>query len=592
MTVWKNAGLGVKLGMGFGLVLLLSMVAAGLGVEGLSRLGERTEKLQAVAALEKDMLEARRHEKNFIIRGEASYVDKVTAIVKESAQRAANLKGQFIDPANRKQMDELVKGLEKYHQAFLGFVELEGQFKQRLAVTLGLDTEFSRLNTAMAEDLGQAAEAESALFRREILPGYLKMRGALARLGQDKDEKAWEAWQAAGGPVTASLGRLESLSAQGKTAAAGLKTFFSVAGDNAKAIWSLAQAQINADKEMVAGARAVHAVCDQLTSDQRQKMADQKTSVRAWMLASTGLGLLLGLFIAWSITRAIVGPVRAGMIFSQRVAEGRLDDDFRLEGNDEMGRMAQAMQRMAERLREVVLSVRIGADTVAHEAATISQAADSLSSGNSAQAASVSQVSSSVEEMSGNIRHNAHNAQETEKIALAAAQEAAASGEAVTETVQVMREIASKIGIVEEIARQTNLLALNAAIEAARAGEHGKGFAVVAAEVRKLAERSQLAAREIGELAGSSVATAERAGTLLDEIVPSIRKTSELVQEIAAASQEQSGSVESISGAMGQLSKATQQNASASEQLAATSEELSAQAEQLQQSVDFFRIGD
>jgi methyl-accepting chemotaxis protein len=153
-----------------------------------------------------------------------------------------------------------------------------------------------------------------------------------------------------------------------------------------------------------------------------------------------------------------------------------------------------------------------------------------------------------------------------------------------------MKEIAAKIGIIDDIAYQTNLLALNAAIEAARAGDHGKGFAVVAAEVRKLAERSQSAAKEIGELAGNSVATSERAGKLLGQIVPSIQKTSELVQEIAAASAEQSESVTQIGGAMGQLSKATQQNASASEELAATSEELSGQAEQLQQSVAFFKI--
>jgi methyl-accepting chemotaxis protein len=169
--------------------------------------------------------------------------------------------------------------------------------------------------------------------------------------------------------------------------------------------------------------------------------------------------------------------------------------------------------------------------------------------------------------------------------------EAADGGSAVSQTVTAMKQIATKIGIVDDIAYQTNLLALNAAIEAARAGEHGKGFAVVAAEVRKLAERSQLAAKEIGDLAGNSVATAERAGKLLDEIVPSIQKTSELVQEIAAASSEQSESVVQIGGAMGQLSKATQQNASASEELAATSEELSGQADQLQQSIAFFKTG-
>ena len=194
--------------------------------------------------------------------------------------------------------------------------------------------------------------------------------------------------------------------------------------------------------------------------------------------------------------------------------------------------------------------------------------------------------------MSSSIGQNSDNARVTDSMASKTSKEAVDGGMAVNDTIVAMKQIASKIGIVDDIAYQTNLLALNAAIEAARAGEHGKGFAVVAAEVRKLAERSQQAAKEIGELAGSSVSTAERAGKLLNEIVPSIQKTSELVQEIAAASAEQSQSVVQIGGALGQLSKATQQNASASEELAATSEELSGQAEQLQQSVAFFKIGD
>ena len=182
------------------------------------------------------------------------------------------------------------------------------------------------------------------------------------------------------------------------------------------------------------------------------------------------------------------------------------------------------------------------------------------------------------------------NAKVTDGMASKASSEASEGGDAVKATVSAMKQIAKKISIIDDIAYQTNLLALNAAIEAARAGEHGKGFAVVAAEVRKLAERSQIAAQEIGEVASSSVDLAERAGKLLDEMVPSIRKTSDLVQEISAASEEQSSGVAQINSAVTQLSQTTQQNASSSEELAATAEEMSGQAERLQESMSFFTI--
>ena len=255
------------------------------------------------------------------------------------------------------------------------------------------------------------------------------------------------------------------------------------------------------------------------------------------------------------------------------------------------GQVKDSVNATAANLTRVLGEVRAAADALTGAASQVSATAQSLSQAASQQAASVEQTSASMGLMSTSIAQNSENAKVTDVMASKSVKEATDGGSAVLATVSAMKQIASKIGIVDDIAYQTNLLALNAAIEAARAGEHGKGFAVVAAEVRKLAERSQEAAKEIGELAANSVSTAERAGKLLTEIVPSIQKTSELVQEIAAASAEQSGSVTQIDGAMGQLSKATQQNASASEQLAATSEELSGQAEQLQQSIGFFKIG-
>ncbi len=245
----------------------------------------------------------------------------------------------------------------------------------------------------------------------------------------------------------------------------------------------------------------------------------------------------------------------------------------------------------AENLTRILGEVRTATDALNGAADQVSSAAQSIAQAASEQAANVDQTASSVDVMTESIGQNSDNAKVTEGIAVRASGDAVQGGQAVGKTLNAMKQIASKIGIVDDIAYQTNLLALNAAIEAARAGEHGKGFAVVAAEVRKLAERSQEAAKEIGELAISSVDMAVQAGSLIDQIVPSVQKTSDLVQEISAASAEQGMTAQRIGEAMRQLNAATQQNAAASEQLAATSEELSAQAEQLLKSIEFFNVG-
>lgn len=280
-----------------------------------------------------------------------------------------------------------------------------------------------------------------------------------------------------------------------------------------------------------------------------------------------------------------------GRVFSG-LAAGDLTQRITRDAQGTFNKVKEDANASCDKLASVIEQVRAAAASLTNAATHVSATAQSLSQSATEQAASVEETTSSVESMTASITQNSDNAKVTDGMATKTSKEAGEGGQAVTQTVAAMKQIAQKISIIDDIAYMTNLLALNAAIEAARAGAHGKGFAVVAAEVRKLAERSQEAAKEIGELASKSVSTAEHAGELLDAIVPSIQKTSDLVQEIAAASQEQSESVKQIGSAMDQLSLATQQNASASEELAATSEELSGQAEQLQDSVAFFNLGD
>jgi len=308
------------------------------------------------------------------------------------------------------------------------------------------------------------------------------------------------------------------------------------------------------------------------------------------------IGLIIAMFIlqliAWRVTRSITQPIDEALAAANALAEGDLGAQVDTSSHDEVGQLMAATQRMIATLSQIIGQVRATADRLSDSSAQVSATAHSLSESSSGQAISVEETTTSMAQMSAAIVSNTDNARVTQAMAATAASQAVESGTAVCRTVEAMKSIAEKIGIIDDIAYQTNLLALNAAIEAARAGEHGKGFAVVAAEVRKLAERSQVAAQEIISVARDSVKLAERAGSLLNEMVPSIRKTADLVQEIAASSQEQSSGVGQINSAMGQLNQATQQNASASEELAATAEEMGGLAQQLQELMGFFRIAD
>ena len=327
-----------------------------------------------------------------------------------------------------------------------------------------------------------------------------------------------------------------------------------------------------------------HEIKETLSSSVRWTTA---TIVAVFMFVFSIIVLLM-------LNKIVINPLRIMLAAAIDLSKGDGDLTQRLPafGKNELGRTAEAFNEFLEKIQGVLLEVQESVFRITTASSEVSTSAQALSDGSSRQAASVEETSASLEEMGASINQNTENAQTTDKIASESAVAAAEGGEAVTGTVQAMTQIADKISIIEDIAYQTNMLALNAAIEAARAGDHGKGFAVVAAEVRKLAERSQVAASEISSLTTDSVKVAEKAGILLEKMVPDITRTAELVQEISAASEEQSSGVGQINSAMQQLDKVTQQNAASSEELAATAEEMQGQSKNLQQVVGFFRLSE
>ena len=327
-------------------------------------------------------------------------------------------------------------------------------------------------------------------------------------------------------------------------------------------------------------------IADEEYSKGQAIYSDAKTHYYLIIFLGIAISITISIYIVSSIKRAIANASDV----VKKLADGDLTVDIHATNKDEIGLLMEDLKGMIHKFKNVISYVNSASDNIVAASQELSSSSQQMSEGATEQAAATEEVSSSMEQMVANVQQNTDNALQTEKIAIKASADALNGSVAVNEAVGSMKSIADKITIISDIARQTNILALNAAVEAARAGDQGRGFAVVAAEVRKLAEKSQVAATEIIELSKSSVIIAEKSGRLLGEIVPNIQQTAKLVEEISSSSSEQNLGAGQINNAIQQLNQVTQQNAATSEEMAASAEELSSQADQLKEIISFFKF--
>jgi len=604
----KNLPLGLKLGIGFGVVLILTAAITLISLMGMSSIRDRVDKADDANRLVRFILEGRIKEKNFIIRKNANLLVEHAATLKAFFAQAEATSGKFDNQTNKDQMAATAEAVRSYEKAFANYVELEHkktanltQMRDSAKAALTLAEELrseqkGQFTTLLAGGTAPRSELEAKLAKADDANRIIKWI-----LDARKNEKEYIVSKDVA-YHDANLKDMQNIQAL----TADLETRFNDQRnlDQLKRVheavtqyqtefesfYTYVQSQTMAEEEMVKAARTADEVCRAARAEQKQAMLDDMEWANRLSLGTAGASLLLGLAAAILLTLSITRPVAKGVRFAEEMANGDFTKSLDVEQGDEIGVLAKALNNMVVKLREVVQSVGTASENIASGSEELSASAQALAQGATEQAASIEEISSSMEQMASNIGQNAGNAKQTEELANKAATDARESGESVDKTVEAMNSIAEKITIIEEIARQTNLLALNAAIEAARAGEHGKGFAVVAAEVRRLAERSGVAAAEISDLSSNSLAVADKAGKMLRQLVPDIERTASLVQEITASSNEQNAGANQVTKAIEQLDQVIQQNASASEEMASTSEELSAQGQELQTTMAFFNV--
>ncbi|WP_051013586.1 HAMP domain-containing methyl-accepting chemotaxis protein [Pararhodospirillum photometricum] len=615
-----------KLAASFALVIVLAGISSLLGLSAMEGMNSRTvfivenaaEKAVLSLEAEADFLALTRAVRNALLSNDEDEIHRfqqeLEDRLKDMRTHVEGIRPLIVTEEGRKALVAIETLLEQYEdmaEKILDFALQNSDYRAgRLLATRGreLSGQLSETLEGMIKSAQLRGNTDVALTLYHLLDDFRMLKDQDQSVTISRDDKAIQAFNAEaerlGGSLKESLAALEKIPGlldqpEGRALRQLVSAYwnFSVEVRTLGGQKSMDRAYALLSTEGMRLGRAIEEPIQALVSLARNQMAQEmKSNFQAYdtmmvvLVSILGATIVVSAGVAFWMASSIGRGLGKVVGLAHAVAHGDLEQTLEVNSNDEIKDLVVSLNAMTANLRTMVSEALKASAQVAAGSQQLSSTSEQMAQGATEQASAAEEASSSMEEMVSTIKQSADNATETERIARQSAVDADTSGQAVSKAVEAMQTIAQKINIVQEIARQTDLLALNAAIEAARAGEHGKGFAVVASEVRKLAERSQAAASEIMTLSSDTLAISAEAGQMLTKLVPAIKRTAELVEEISAAAREQNVGAEQINTAIRQLDQVTQQNASASEEMSATSEELAAQAEQLETSMAFFRI--